>query len=337
MKRISAVIVNWNDKETLARCIRSLQQQTHGDIEIIVSDNASSDGSQAMVKEQFHETFLIENPDNLGFGTAVNRGFERASGDYLIFLNNDLEFAPDSFAILVDALESVPGIGAVIPKILYSQKQNAINSLGVNIHCTGIAYPRMLDEPDCDDLAPEEVACGGIFMMRREVYEELGGFDEDLFLYHEDHDLSWRIRLAGWRLLTNPRAVFHHRYHFNKGKMKYYHSEKNRLHLLLKYLELKSLVLLAPPLLLVELAQWAHSLMHGWFFLKLKSYGDLLDLLPRILVKRRRLQSRRAVADREIARLFSSDLQISGVQSLALDFFLNPLLKAYWLWIRRYL
>ena len=87
------------------------------------------------------------------------------------------------------------------------------------------------DETDPNNLEPTETACGGIFMFRREIYEKVGAFDPDLFLYHEDHDLSWRIRLFGWKMRTTPKAEIYHHYHFNKGVFKYYSSEKNRLFL----------------------------------------------------------------------------------------------------------
>lgn len=328
--KISAIIVNWNEKETLRLCLSSLRKQDHADLEIIVSDNGSTDGSQEMVRDEFPDVLLQENNANLGFGTAVNRGFERSTGDYIIFLNNDLEFAEDSFGELLKHLEGNQDVGGAIPKILYSQNPEIINSFGVDIHFTGIACPRLVDQPDRADLKSFESACGGIFLMSRKMYKDIGGFDEGLFLYHEDHDLSWRGRLAGWRLETCPSAVFYHRYQFNKGKMKFYHSEKNRLYLLLKNPELKTLALLMPALILTEAAQWAHSLLNGWFFLKVKSYRDLLEQLPQILVKRRKVQSVRKATDREIARLFQSELAVSGVQSFFIDRVLNPFYRCYW-------
>ena len=191
-----------------------------------------------------------------------------------------------------------------------------------------------LDDPD---LELTETACGGIFMFPRKVYETIGGFDEDLFLYHEDHDLSWRIRLQGWKIRVTPRAVLYHHYKFNKGIRKFYYSEKNRLHILLKNLELKTLVLIFPALLVVESAQWVHSLLHGWLHLKIKSYWELAALLPRILKKRKAIQAHRKVSDREIARLFKGQLAVAGLNHPLMKNFLSPLLNAYWGLIRRFI
>jgi GT2 family glycosyltransferase len=101
-------------------------------------------------------------------------------------------------------------------------------------------------------------------MFSREVSAQIDGFDEDFFLYHKDHDLSWRIRLGGWKLMVTPKSVCSHHYDFNKGVKNFYRSEKNRLHIILKNLECKTLLLISPALVIVELAQIFHALMRGW-------------------------------------------------------------------------
>lgn len=338
MKKVSAIIVNWNGKNDTADCVQSLLEQDYPNVEIIVSDNGSTDGSLDFLRERFSTSIrLLENGRNLGFGTAVNRGFKAAVGDYLIFLNNDLILEPNSISELTQLLEADSGIGAVVPKILYYEKRGILNSFGVLIHYTGIACPEKLDQTDDPDLELTETACGGIFMFPRKVYETIGGFDEDLFLYHEDHDLSWRIRLHGWKIRVTPRAVLYHHYKFNKGIRKFYYSEKNRLHILLKNLELKTLVLIFPALLIVESAQWVHSILHGWLHLKFKSYWELAALLPRILKKRKTIQACRQVSDHEIVRLYQGRLAVAGLNHPLMKNFLSPLLHAYWGFIRRFI
>lgn len=337
MKKVSAIVVNWNGKAVLVDCLESLLKQDYPGLEIIVSDNGSADGSNECVRERFPSVKLLENGRNLGFGPAVNRALSAATGDYFIFLNNDLYLEPDSIRQLAGLLESDPSIGAAVPKILYYEKRDTINSFGVLVNYTGVACPNLIDCPDSDRLAPREFACGGIFMFDRSVYEATSGFDEDLFLYHEDHDLSWRIRLLGRKIVATPKAVIYHHYHFNKGTGKFYSSEKNRICLLLKNLEGETLALTAPALALVELAQWAHSAMNGWFGLKLKSYWEILGLLPAILKKRRQVQRQRRVPDREIVRLYEGTLAVGGVKHPLLDNVLSPVLNAYWNLIQRWI
>jgi GT2 family glycosyltransferase len=338
MKKVSAIIVNWNGKNETADCIQSLLDQDHPDVEIIVSDNGSTDGSIEFLQERFSTSIrLLENGQNLGFGTAVNRGLKVATGDYLIFLNNDLVLAPNSLSELTALLESDDSVGAVIPKILYYEKRDVLNSFGVLVHYTGIACPTKIDQADDPELKITETACGGIFMLPRKIYETVGGFDEDLFLYHEDHDLSWRIRLQGWKLMVTPKAVLYHHYKFNKGIRKFYFSEKNRLHIMIKNLECKTLLLIFPALLIVEFAQWVHALLNGWLFLKIKSYWELAMLLPRILKKKRAIQAHRKISDREIIRLYQGRLAVAGLNHPLMENFLSPLLNAYWQIIRRLL
>jgi GT2 family glycosyltransferase len=342
MKKVSAIVVNWNGKGILSECLQSLLKQDYEDLEIWVSDNGSEDGSQTMVKELYPSVHLLENGENLGFGSAVNRALKKAGGEYFLFLNNDLELASDCVGKLVDLLESDHQIGAAIPKILYhaaEQKHDSnssaiINSFGVLINYTGIACPNLVDQKDKSNLPFTETACGGIFMFRKEVYAQVGGFDEDLFLYHEDHDLSWRIRLGGWKLMATPKSVCYHHYNFNKGVLKFYRSEKNRLHILLKNLECKTLFLILPALVVVEMAQIIHAVIHGWFGLKIKSYFEVMGQFLRISRKRRKIRSFRKVSDKEISRLYQGTIAISGMKNPLLDYILSPLLNGYWKIIR---
>ncbi len=342
MKKISAIVVNWNGKDVLSGCLRSLLDQDYDDLEILVVDNGSEDGSQTHVLNEFPSVKLIENRENLGFGSAVNKGFQEAKGDYFIFLNNDLALQSDCIRQLGALLDSDPTVGAAIPKILYysttendsSKEEARINSYGVLVNYTGVACPNMIDQLDQPGLPLTESACGGIFMLPREVYEKVGGFDEDLFLYHEDHDLSWRIRMMGWRLMVTPDSICSHHYNFNKGVLKFYQSEKNRLHILLKNFESKTLWLIAPAVLLVEASQIVHSLFHGWFFMKLKSYCEIAANFLKISRKRRKIQSTRKVADKEIVKLYQETIAVTGLNNPLVDYLLNPILKLYWFCIR---
>ena len=343
MKKVSAIIVNWNGKEILSHCLQSLLDQDYKNLETLVVDNGSEDGSQILVKQEFASVKLIENETNLGFGSAVNRGLEKAEGDYFIFLNNDLALKSDCIRQLVALLESDTSVGGAIPKILYysenykdsSNEPKRINSYGVLVNYTGIACPNLIDQPDQFDLPLTELACGGIFMFSREVYEKVGGFDEDLFLYHEDHDLSWRIRMMGWKLVATSNSICYHHYNFNKGVLKFYRSEKNRLYILFKNFEYKTLWLISPAVLLVEISQIIHSIFNGWFRLKIKSYFEIAAQSIKISNKRKKIHYSRTVPDRDIIKLYKDTIVVTGLNNPFVDYFLNPILKIYWAWIRK--
>ena len=328
-RMVSIIIVNWNGREHLEDCFTSLNKQTYTPLELILIDNASVDGSVEYVKDCFPMVTVFVNPKNIGFGSAVNRGVEQAKGEYVLFLNNDLYLDEGCVEKMVDMIEDEK-IGAVIPKILYFQERNRINSFGNLINYLGLACPKYIDEEDRPQMQVEETACGGILLVKREIFKQVGGFDRDFFMYHEDHDLSWRIRLLGKKLMVNPEAVMYHKYHFSKNPKKFYYSEKNRLQLLLKNYQAKTLLLIFPVFILIELAELCFALATGWFMLKIKSYLEIVCLLPSILKKRRVVQTLRRIDDSEIVRLFVGSLQISGLKHPLLDRGLSPLLHFYW-------
>lgn len=328
-KLISIIVVNWNGKEYLEDCFTSLKRQSYAPLELLMIDNASMDGSVEYMSECFPRVSIFVNSENVGFGSAVNRGVEQAHGEYVLFLNNDLYLDERCVEKMVEMM-GVEWVGAVVPKILYFNERNRINSFGNVVNYLGIACPKYIDEEERTPTQVEETACGGIFLARREFFKQLGGFDPDFFMYHEDHDLSWRIRLAGKKLVVNPEAVMYHKYHFSKNPKKFYYSEKNRLQLLLKSYQLKTLLLISPALILVELAELYFALATGWFLLKLRSYPEIARLLPTILKKRRVVQRLRKVDDSEITRLFVGTLRISGIRHPLLDKGLSPVLDFYW-------
>lgn len=335
-KSVSVIVVNWNGKQHLKDCFSSLLKQDYPDIEIILVDNDSNDGSVEFVKNKFPEIKIIKNQINIGFGPAVNKGMDIGRGEYFLFLNNDLSLEPNCISELVKSLKK-PGVGGAIPKILFFDKRDTINSFGVDVNYVGIACPRYIYEKDRKSLKEEEVPCGGIFIIHRNSIEKLGGFDRSIFFYHEDHDLSWRIRLLGMKLIANPKAVIYHKYHFSRNKDKFYYSEKNRLYILLKNYSLKTLVLILPAALLVEIAEIFFALAQGWFFKKIKSYLEILFLLPEILKKRSLVQKNRIVPDREIVKILTGKIVVGGIKHPLLDNFLSPAVNLYWKFVERFI
>ena len=134
MKKTTAIIVNWNDKDVIGECIQSILNQDRSEIDIIVSDNGSDDGSIEFIREEFPSIQIISNNENIGFGSGVNRGFSVAKGDYLIFLNSDLQLDPKCIGTLARFLDSDSSVGGAIPKILYHNQRDTVNSLGVLIN-----------------------------------------------------------------------------------------------------------------------------------------------------------------------------------------------------------
>lgn len=326
---VSVIVVNWNGEEHLEDCFNSLLKQTYPKLELILVDNDSEDGSLEYMRSHYPMVGIIQNRENLGFGAAVNRGLERAQGFFILFLNNDLYLDENCVTELIKAAQDEE-VGGVVPKILLFQEPGRINSFGVAMNYLGMAWPKYFEREDGRYLEREECSCGGIFLSRRTLLEELGGFDEALFLYHEDSDLSWRIRLLGKKLVVHPQAVLYHKYHFARNPNKFYYSEKNRVCMLFKNYSLKALILILPALLFLEIAELAFSLRAGWFRKKVLSYKEIGLSLPAILKKRRVVQKTRKVKDAQIVSLFLGGLQVVGLKNRLLDWALSPLLAFYW-------
>lgn len=208
---ISVVIVNYNGKKHLKRCLSSLAGQTFTDYEVILVDNASSDGSPDFVKENFPEVRLIENKENLGFAGGTNSGIKAASGNFIMTLNNDTWMDPDCLFHLFHTMESADDVGMCAAKLTFPDGR--INSTGICISRSGAAWDRGIYEQDDGQYGTEEEVfgpCAGAALYRRSMLEKIGLFDEDFFLYMEDVDLAFRARLSGWRCLYMPLAKVTH-------------------------------------------------------------------------------------------------------------------------------
>lgn len=302
--RASVIVVNYNGGEKLVGCLASVLATLPGDCELIVVDNASSDGSPDEVAARFPDATLVRSPENGGYGFGNNLGVTRAGGRHLVFLNPDTVVEAGWLEPLLDPLEAGGDVGLTTSRILLVDEPRRINTCGNDVHVTGLTLCRGMGEPGERYAATEEVAAvsGAAFAIRRDVFLTLGGFDEDFFLYVEDTDLSWRARLAGWRISYVPESVVRHEYSFRLTKSKVFLQERNRYQMLLKCLRWPTLVVLVPALVLAEIVTWGFVLLRdrpnaaG----KLRAYSWIVRNRRLILRKRKGTQSTRRVGDREL-------------------------------------
>jgi N-acetylglucosaminyl-diphospho-decaprenol L-rhamnosyltransferase len=221
---VTAVVVNYNARALLLQCIESLRDE--GVDDVIVADNASADGSEEAVRAADAAVRYHQTGRNLGYGTGVNRGVSFAGGDtaYLLICNPDIVVAPGAVEALVSSIEKDPQRAIVGPRIeepdgtLYPSARTFPDLADAVGHAfLGMIWPRnpftrryrMLD---WDHAEPAEVdwVSGSCFLMRRDAFEAIGGFDEAYFMYAEDVDLCWRVRQAGWTVAYEPGALVTH-------------------------------------------------------------------------------------------------------------------------------
>lgn len=223
---LSIVIVSWNTRSLLAACLETVQSELARmpdlTAETFVVDNASSDGSQQMIRERFPWVELLENQANLGFGAANNQALRRANGEYVLLLNSDTEVEQNAFEILINFLEGHPEAGAVGPLLLNSDgtfqsscdpEPTLARELWRLLHLDKFYHFGIYNQADWSRNAARttDVLKGACMLIRKEVLDQVGLFDEDFFMYSEEVDLCTRIRRGGWSLYWEPRAeVIHH-------------------------------------------------------------------------------------------------------------------------------
>ena len=302
--RASVVVVSYNGRGDLERCLRSLLDAGDQDVEVIVVDNASSDGSAEFVARAFPDVRLIRNRVNRGFGAACNLGAGLARGAYLAFLNPDTVVESGWLDELTRALEETPDAALATSKVLLLDAPDRINAAGNDSHFTGVTLCRGAGQPRWRFDEREEVSAvsGAAFALRRSVFAALGGFDESFFLYLEDTDLSWRARLAGYRCLYVPSSIVYHAYVLHFGPRKTFDQERNRYRMLLKTLRWRTFLVLAPSLLLAELVTWGFVLLADRRHLtnKLSAYAWIVEHWSEIRDARRHTQAMRRRSDREL-------------------------------------
>ena len=313
--RVSIIIVNTNELHHLVRCLPSVFGQEYPDYEVLIVDNGSTDGSLEYVGREFPAAVVVRNGANLGYAGANNVGFRHATGEYLAVLNPDTEVDPRWLTELVAALEADPAAGLATPKIVMMDDPARLNTCGNEITFTGLTFCRGLDEPATafDRLEPVSAVSGAAFVIRRRVLEEIGPFDESMFIYYEDTDLSLRAMLAGYTCLYVPTAVVRHQYIFKFTPRKAFMQERNRYVALCKTLRWRTLGVMLPSLLLSEVVAWGYAGLRGREHAlgKLRSYVWLATHAGDVLRARRRVQRLRRVPDRAIVRRFGHRLRLA--------------------------
>jgi GT2 family glycosyltransferase len=211
---VAVIVLNWNGKAYLSDCLTSLRQQTYpGPWQVVLVDNGSTDGSEALVRRDFPEVRVIRSPVNLGFAAGNNLAARQLDTDLVALLNNDTRADPNWLAELVAAVTSAPDVAAAGGKIL-SWDGRRSDFLGGGVTLTGFGVQLGFGEPATEGGAERDVlfACGGSMIVKRKPYLEVGGLDDDYFLYYEDVDLGWRLWIAGYRVRYAPRSVVFHRH-----------------------------------------------------------------------------------------------------------------------------
>ena len=329
---ISIVVINWNGKKFLSACLQSLRVQTYQDVETLVIDNASTDGSREWLQAENSGERLLLNAQNLGYCGGANQGIRHARGEYVLIINPDVILEADFLARLIACAEQHPEVGMFSGKLLRFNRQT-LDSTGQFLRKNFTPFERGYDEEDAGQYDCAEYvfsACGAVALYRRAMLDDiqLDGdyFDSAYFAFYEDLDIGWRAQLFGWKAYYLPEAVA---YHFRGGGFSTHlqadgwferipwlprvsftqkppfvqrHILKNRYLTLLKNASWRELLAGLPHILRLECLIWGYVLfVRPSLFFALR---DVITLLPRVWRKRKHIKQRQIISSSEIIAFF---------------------------------
>lgn len=302
---ISIVIVNYNGEQWLARCVDAVLRQEGSSFEIVVVDNASTDRSLEAANLADSRVRIVRLASNQGFAGGNNAGAAAARGRLLAFLNNDTEVEPGWLAALRHALDADAGVGLATSRIVYLHDPSRVDSAGDGWARWGGAFKRGHGMPASSWEHSGEVfgACGAAFMIRRTTFDEIGGFDEDLFLVHEDVDLSYRAQLLDYRCLYVADARVRHAGSATLGTVtaiSVFQGQRNLEWVYFKNTPATLLMRSLPGHLLYVAAAAAYFARVGLLGPFLKAKWSALAGLSRVLGKRRTIQRTRRASNQRL-------------------------------------
>jgi GT2 family glycosyltransferase len=342
---VAIVLVTYYDTRYLERLYASIESQRYPRerVRLIVVENGPARAAARWFAERAPGARVIVPGDNTGYagGNALGmREALEAGADYIAIVTQDTYLEPAWLEALVAVAQARPDVGAVQPKILRRDAAGGvvIHTRGNELHFLGVGFVGGDGEPD-RALAVTSIAyaSGAGVLYRGRALRAVGVFDPALFMYHEDTDLGWRMRLAGWDVMLAPEAVMYHDYDFTRSARKFYFVERNRLVNVLTHYHAATLALLAPALLLFEPVAVLYALRSGWlrerlavyaFFARPRTWRYLRD-------KRRAVQALRRVSDRALASWLTARFHFGPLASGPVRWVIDPFFAAYWSLARR--
>ena len=367
--KIAIIIVTYNASEYLGELFSSLEEIEYPreDFEIIVVDNASTDDTVKRLRNyelQITNLQILINQKNTGFAQGNNIGLRYAlekNFDYAYLLNQDTIVDPIFLQEAVAVGESDEKIGAVQSLLMLWPDKDLINSWGNEIHYLGFAYAGGYKEKisNFQPASPARFvgalarraggvpisnyreiayASGAACLVRLTAIKEIGLFNEDFFMYHEDVDLGWRLWLAGFRVVLAPKSMVYHKYEFGRSIKKYYFMERNRYIVLVQNYSFFTLLVLLPALCLLDIAMLVYSVFGGFWREEIKAFAYFCSIKNwrKIIATRKIVQSTRKVSDKDIIKHFTGVIAFQDVQSPLVKYIINPIFQAYFFLVKMF-
>lgn len=326
-KKVTVHVLSFNHEKFLGYCIESIKKQSYKNVEIIISDNNSTDDSVQFVKKNFPEIRLEVNKINLGYAAGHNKAIKNTVGKFFMPINADVVMTQTFIEEKVKAIETDKIVGMVEGKLikvdedfsqfkLLKKRERFIDSTGLILCKNRKNYERgsgQKDEGQFEDIEYIFGAFGASAMYRREMLEDIKieeeYFDEKFFMYREEVDLAWRAQLFGWKCVYTPNAVAYHVHAYNpntrKNQPKKYRllQFRNRYLMIVKNDTFKNFAYHLPYILSYEILALGFVLLREPYLLK--GYYEFIKLLPDALKKRKTIMNKKKVSDEYIRNLFN--------------------------------
>lgn len=324
---ISIIIVNWNGRKWLKRCLDSLAAQTYKDYEIIFVDNNSQDGSVKFVKKNYPFVNIVLSSSNLGFAGGNNLGYKHSHGEYVLLLNNDTWVEPGFLSKFRSAFDRIPNLGSVQSKLILMDNPSKLDVVGsywtnsTHLYHYGLGKDGSLAE--YNEPLPVFSNKGASMLISRKAIERVGLFDDDFWCYYEETDLCHRLWLAGYECWYYPDAVAHHALggtslQFDNAFIQF-HNFKNKLLSFLKNFSLPTLLIVLPIYLMVNIALsffWLAARKPRHCLALYQSFGWNIGHFGETLRKRKRIQKYRKRTDQQIFRKIRKNPRLAYYQHL---------------------
>jgi len=316
MTKVSLIIINYNGRDFIANCLRALEGQLLKDFEIVLIDNASTDGSLDEIETFLRGSLLSSHVKliplkiNMGFAGGNLEGLRRANGEYIALLNNDTEPDRGWLGELVKVMDTDPKVGMCASKIIV-YGSDVVDSGGDAYSTSLKGFKR--GEGEKRGLFNEQEyifgACAGAVLYRRKMIEEIGFFDEDFFLIHEDTDLNFRAQLHGWKVMYVPTAIVYHKVRSSIGKMSdiaVYYTLRNSEFVRIKNVPLGVFIRCFPEFIIGMLTEFVYfTIKHKRLRLYFKAKVDAIKILPKMLKKRTVIMKNRKVGHRDLLNVMT--------------------------------
>jgi GT2 family glycosyltransferase len=333
--RTAVIIVAYHSGQRLTRCVQGLAERDSVDQVIVVDNGGGGDEIEAV---RAGGAVVVSAGSNLGFAGGCNLGAQHAEGDLFLFLNPDTVIGPSAVSALARTLED-EDIGVAMPRLRLLDRPELLNSSGCSIHISGLAWSGGFGLPaeSIGELREITYANGSALAIRADLFREVGGFTDELFIYHEDLELCWKVRMRGLRIVITPEADVFHDYDYSRNPAKNYFMERNRLLFVASAYSLRLIAILAPVLLVAELGLATVSWRQGWLRDKVAGWRWCVRNASWVRRHRREIQALRLLPDRALARYLTPVIDPAMVDVPAPVQAANPVLRAYWAVARRLL